>query len=76
MKLYDVIKEMSVTELAEFLADNDGEFSRHADDLICNRCRQSNGGNCPCEDNRCFYEKWSNADGIREWLMQEVQDET
>ena len=76
MKLYDVIKEMSVTELAEFLDKNNGKFILNADRYICNRCKRGHNHHCPCNDDNCLYEKWSDAELIREWLMQEVQDET
>lgn len=75
--LYDVIKEMSVTELAEFLAENDTQIVRRADTLICNRCKKNNPHpQCQDKDNACDYLTWSNADSVRVWLMQEVADGT
>lgn len=39
MTLFDTIKEMSVTDLAEFLKKNDGKFIFNADEHICKRCK-------------------------------------
>ncbi len=70
--LFDQIKGMSVTELAEFLEKNGTQFIRKADDYMCKRCKKSHGGNCPYAEERCLYENRSDADLIREWLLQEV----
>mgnify|MGYP003301465143 CR=1 FL=1 len=69
--LFDEIKGMSATELAEFLAKNDGSFIRKADDLICSRCENKV---CRDKDGDCAYLHWSNADTVREWLLQEVNE--
>jgi hypothetical protein len=71
--LYDQIKEMSATELAEFLEQNNAKFIQNADRYICKRCKHSYDGHCPCTEGKCLYEFWSDADLIREWLMQEVE---
>ena len=73
-RLFDKIKEMSVTELAEFLEKNNAKFVRNADAYICKRCKNEHGKKCPYAGEQCIYETWSDADLIREWLLQEVQE--
>lgn len=72
IRLIDRIRYMSATELAEFL-DAGTPISRQADEYVCNRCKKQHGGECPCDDGECLIGKWSDADTIREWLLQEVE---
>ena len=73
IRLFDKIKEMSVTELAEFLERNNTKFVRNADSYICKRCKTEHDKKCPYEGEHCDYENWSDAELIREWLLQEVE---
>ena len=72
MTLYDQIKEMSVTELAEFLASNE-PLIRKAERYLCNKCKNQHNNKCPCNDGECLIGNWSDADCIRQFLMQEVE---
>jgi hypothetical protein len=74
MRLFDKIKEMSVTELAEFLLENGTKLIDKADSYICKQCKQKNPNrSCKYDDDVCNYGDWSDADLIREWLLQEVE---
>ena len=76
MTLFDTIKEMSVTDLAEFLKKNDGKFIFNADEYICKRCKVIHPTQkCHIDEEACNYGDWSAADLIREWLLQEVTDD-
>ena len=70
--LFDQIKGMSVTELAEFL-DSEVSIIRQAEKYSCNKCKKAHNGICPANDDICVIGKWTDAELIREWLMQEVK---
>lgn len=72
-RLVDRIKEMSVTELAEFLS-SDASINRQAEKYSCNKCKKAHNGICPADDEECVIGKWTEAELIREWLLQEVSD--
>ncbi len=75
MTLFDKIKEMSVTELAEFLKENDGKLILKIDEYICKRCKAIHSTQkCHIDDDACNYGDWSDADLIREWLLREVTE--
>ena len=70
--LFDEIKGMSATELAEFLDAYDGRFVSSANKYICKRCKDSGK---TCVSSKCDHiNKWSDADDIREWLLQEANE--
>lgn len=73
MRLFDQIKEMSVTELAEFLA-SDEPIIRKAERYLCAKCKKQHNNECPCDDGECLLGKWSDADCIRDFLLQEVTE--
>lgn len=76
VRLFDKIKEMSVTELAEFLEKNNTKFILKADQYICKRCKATNpraNRLCTTDDDACNYGSWTDAELIREWLLQEVE---
>lgn len=72
-RLIDRIRGMSVTELAEFLGSGT-PIIRQAEKYSCDKCKKEHGGECPCNDGECLTGTWSDADTIREWLLQEVEE--
>ena len=71
--LFDEIKEMSVTDLADFLTDVE-PIPHRVDRYICRKCKKEHGGKCPCNDGDCLYGSYTESDLTREWLLQEVEE--
>ena len=70
--LFDKIKEMSLDELATFLAYNyKHDMIAMADRYICRKCKAKHGG-CPITDDEpCLYDL-SDQETIKLWLEGEV----